>query len=136
MVVELRKHYCRDIFKGLICETFYGAYLFRKSTNSIFTNCPFWRDDLENPFFKNYSMTTANNLTNIQQSYLYLILYMNVNPRTFIIRTLFIIFFFRYKSISFIPIFLSSFLESLDELKSIDNGVFGIYLLGIFIIKF
>ena len=45
---------------------FYGAYLFSKSANSIFKiliDCPFWRDDFENRFIKNYSIRTMKNVT-------------------------------------------------------------------------
>ena len=45
---------------------FYGACLFRKSAISIFKiliDCPFWRDDFENLFNKNYSKRKKKNVT-------------------------------------------------------------------------
>ena len=71
-VVDLRIQYCTDIFQDSFetYQTFYGAYLFSKSANSIFKillHCPFWRNDFEKWFFKNYLITTTKNVTKIRQ---------------------------------------------------------------------
>jgi len=44
----------------------YGAYLYSKSANSIYKiliDCPFWRDDFENWFYLNYSITPTIKVT-------------------------------------------------------------------------
>ena len=44
---------------------FYDGYFFSKSANAIFKiliDCPFCRDDFENRFYLNYSMTTKKNV--------------------------------------------------------------------------
>ena len=64
MVVELRllRRFFRIPLRNI--PLFYGAFLFRKSAISIFKiliDCPFWRDDFENLFNKNYSKKTKLN---------------------------------------------------------------------------
>ena len=72
MVVELTCSIIENFFRIHLrpIRRFYGAYLFSKSANAIFKiliDCPFWRDDFENRFFFNYSMTTRKNVTKILQ---------------------------------------------------------------------
>ena len=45
---------------------FYGAYLFSESALEIFKildDCSFWKYDIENRFYLNYSMKATKNLT-------------------------------------------------------------------------
>ena len=68
MGAKLRMKYCGDHFKPM--RRFYGVYLFSKRANSIFEiliECSFLRDDFENWFLKNYSITTAKNVETILQ---------------------------------------------------------------------
>ena len=49
-------------------ESFYGAYLFSKSANSIFKiHIGILRDDLKNRVFKYYSITTTKDVVKILQ---------------------------------------------------------------------